>query len=136
MTVGNVFAYGFITLITLISAANIVNTISTSMEERRREFAMIKSVGLTPKGFKKMVYLESVYYGIRSLLWGLPLGLAANYLLYRMLSGAYDFGFSVQWRYYIIAAAAVFLIVSMALLYSMTKIKKDNIIETLKNEDT
>lgn len=136
MTVANVFAYGFITLITLISVANIVNTISTSMEERRREFAMIKSVGLTPKSFKKMIYLESIYYGFKSLLWGIPVGIAVNYLMYMVLSKTYDFGFKIVPLYYIIAIAAVFIIIAAALLYSTSKIKKDNIIETLKNEDT
>ncbi len=136
MAVVNVFVYGFITLITLIGAANIINTISTGMEERRREFAMIKSVGLTPKGFKKMVYLESAYYGYKALVFSIPLSLAVNYLMYKLLANEYDFGFSVDPAYYIAAVAAVFFIIGAALLYATAKIKKDNIVETLKNEDT
>lgn len=43
-----VFLYGFITLMALISVANIFNTVSTSIDLRRKEFAMLKSVGVTP----------------------------------------------------------------------------------------
>ena len=63
----SVFIYGFIALITTISVANIFNTISTSISLRKREFAMLKSVGMTPKGFNKMINYESIFYGIKSL---------------------------------------------------------------------
>ena len=63
----SVFAYGFITLISLISIANIFNTISTSITLRKREFAMLKSVGMTPKGFNKMIHYESIFYGVKAL---------------------------------------------------------------------
>lgn len=136
-TVVQVFVYGFITLITLIAIMNIINTISTSMEERRREFAMVKSVGLTPKSFKKMIYLESIYYGLRSLMWGLPLSVLFSFLMYKLMSQTYDVGFRLQlnWAYYLATIIAVFLVIGVALLYSTSKIKHDNIIETLKNDD-
>src|SRR5690625_6887960 len=68
----SVFTYGFIALITAISVANIFNTISTSISLRKREFGMLKSVGMTPKGFNKMMNYESIFYGIKALLYGLP----------------------------------------------------------------
>lgn len=135
LTIAKVFGYGFISLITLISILNIINTISTSMEERRREFAMIKSVGMTPKSFKKMVYLESIRYGAKSLLWGLPISLGIDYLLYTVLAWDFDFGYTFHWQYYLTAIAAVFIVTALALVYSFGKIKHDNIIETLKNDD-
>ena len=69
----SVFTYGFITLISFISIANIFNTISTSISLRSREFAMLQSVGMTPKGFRKMINYESIFYGVNALAYGLPI---------------------------------------------------------------
>lgn len=135
VTVANVFGYGFIILITLISVTNIINTISTSMEERRREFAMIKSVGMTPKSFKKSIYLESIYYGLKSIFWGILISFVIDYLMYLTLAQSLDYGYTFRWQYYLIAVVAIFLIIGFALVYSMSKIKNDNIIETLKQDE-
>lgn len=128
----DVFVFGFIALITLISVMNIINTISNSMNERRREFAMIRSVGMTPKSFKKMVYYESLRYGIMSLLWGIPTSVAIQFLMYKMLNNSYSLGFKIYPLVYLAAIVAVFVIIGVAILYSTSKIKDDNIIETLK----
>lgn len=129
------FGYGFITLITLISVMNIINTISSGMEERRREFAMIKSVGMTPKSFKKSIYLENIRYGVMALVWGLPVSLGLDFLMYKILGSSFDYGYTFRWYYYLAAALAVFAVIAIALLYAVDKIKKDNIIETLKRDD-
>ena len=129
------FGYGFITLITLISVMNIINTISSGMEERRREFAMIKSVGMTPRSFKKSIYLENIRYGVMALVWGLPVSLGLDFLMYKILGSSFDYGYTFRWYYYLAAALAVFAVIAIALLYAVDKIKKDNIIETLKRDD-
>ena len=132
LTIVDVFVFGFIALITLISIMNIINTISNSMNERRREFAMIRSVGMTPKSFRRMIYYESIRYGVKSLLWSLPISVLIHYAMYKALAQAYDFGFVLHIYLYIISVLAVFVIIAISLLYSITKIKDDNIIETLK----
>lgn len=129
------FGYGFITLITLISVMNIINTVSSGMEERRREFAMIKSVGMTPRSFKKSIYLENIRYGVMALVWGLPASLGLDFLMYKTLGGSFDYGYTFRWYYYLAAALAVFAVIAVSLLYALDKIKKDNIIETLKRDD-
>lgn len=129
------FGYGFITLITLISVMNIINTVSSGMEERRREFAMIKSVGMTPRSFKKSIYLENIRYGVMALVWGLPVSLGLDFLMYKILGSSFDYGYTFRWYYYLAAALAVFAVIGVALLYALDKIKKDNIIETLKRDD-
>lgn len=133
----NVFVYGFIALITLICLANIFNTIITGINLRRREFAMIKSVGMTPKGFNRMVAFESLFYGIKALIIGLPLSVAVHVLMWYSLGGMFEMSLfaGFNWWAYAIAVLAVFVIVSAALLYSVHKVRKDNIIETLKGED-
>jgi len=130
----SVFTYGFIALITSISIANIFNTISTSISLRKREFAMLKSVGMTPKGFDKMINYESIFYGLKALLYGLPISVIVMYLIYRALQGTFEYGFTLPWMSIIQVVVAIFLIVSITMLYSIRKIRKENIIDSLKQE--
>ncbi|OLS33667.1 FtsX-like permease family protein [Bacillus sp. MRMR6] len=131
----SVFTYGFIALISLISIANIFNTISTSISLRKREFAMLRSVGMTPKGFNKMIHYESVFYGVKALVFGLPISLVVMVLIYWSLRGTFEYGFALPWMSIIYVILAIFMIVSLAMLYSIGKIKKENIIDGLKQEN-
>lgn len=131
-----IFTYGFITLITAICIANIFNTISTSISLRQREFGMLKSVGMTPKGFNRMIYYESLFYGIKSLLYGLPISIGIMYLIYHSMSEAFEYPFRLPWGSVIGVIVAVFFIVASAMLYSSAKVKKENIIDALKQENS
>lgn len=130
-----VFIYGFIVLITAICVANIFNTISTSISLRRREFAMLQSVGMTPKSFNKMIHFESMFYGIKSLVYGLPISLLIMTILYRSLSRSFDFPFFVPIKSIFIVIVSVFILVGSAMYYSGGKVKKQNIIEGLKDSN-
>lgn len=130
----SVFSYGFIVLISVISIANIFNTISTSIALRKREFAMLKSVGMTPKGFAKMMNYESVFYGAKSLLFGLPISFVVMYVIYMAFANKFSYGFVFPWMSILSVIAAVFVIVGSAMLYSSAKVKKENIIDALKQE--
>jgi putative ABC transport system permease protein len=131
----SVFTYGFILLITGISIANIFNTISTSIALRKREFAMLKSIGMTPKGFNRMINYESIFYGMKALLYGIPISIASMYLIYYTLMDTFDFSFKLAWLPFGVVVAAVFFIVITAMLYSSSKVKRENIIDALKQEN-
>ena len=135
VTIIRVFAYGFIVLISLIAAANVFNTISTNISLRRREFAMLKSVGMTQKGFRRMMNCECLLYGSKALLLGLPVSCGITYLIYRAVTTAYETSFRLPWAAIGIAVLSVFLVVFATMMYSMSKIKKDNPIDALKNEN-
>ena len=130
----SVFTYAFILLITAICIANILNTVSTSIALRKREFAMLKSVGMTPKSFNKMIYYESIFYGLKALIYGLPISFAVMYLLHHTLMIKLSYRFSIPWDSVGIAISAVFIIVGMAMIYSSQKVKKENIIDVLKQD--
>jgi len=129
-----VFVYGFITLISLICIANIMNTVSTNIGLRRRELAMLRSVGMTPKGFNRMMRFESIFYGLKGLLWGLPISLLIALLLSRMQSNVLGMSFSLPWVSYIVAVFMILVIVLASMAYSTHRIKKENIIDELKQE--
>lgn len=128
-----VFVYGFIALITLITIANIINTVSTGIAMRRKEFAMLKSVGTTPQGFRKMVVLESAFYGMKALVFALPISagicFALNYTV-----GSNSIPFEIDWIMTLCVIAVVFALVGTSMLYSVSKLRNDNIVETLKEE--
>ena len=135
VTIIKVFATGFIVLISLIAAANVFNTISTNINLRRREFAMLKSVGMSAKGFNKMMNYECLLYGTKSLLYGVPVSCIITYLIYRVVGSGVDTTFVLPWVAIGTAVLSVFLVVFVTMMYSMSKIKKDNPIDALKNEN-
>lgn len=131
----NIFSYGFIILISLISAANVFNTISTNISLRRREFAMLKSIGMTKKGFNKMMNYECLLYGLKGLIYGIPVSVGLTYLIYRSIKSGWETSFFIPWQSITIAVGSVFAVVFATMLYSMSKIKKDNTIDALRNEN-
>jgi len=135
ITIIRVFVYGFILVICLIAAANVFNTISTNISLRRREFAMLKSVGMTQKGFHKMMNFECLLYGTKALLYGLPVSCGITYLIYLSIMEGYETTFHLPWMAIGIAVLSVFLVVGATMMYSMSKVKKDNPIDALKNEN-
>lgn len=128
----NVFCYGFIVLISLIAAANIFNTISTGIHLRRREFAMLRSVGMTPKEFARMLNLECVIFGSRGLLTGFGLAVPCAALMYGLSNEKSLQGFYLPWRYFVISAVCVFLVVFASMLYGQGRTKKESLMEALK----
>lgn len=128
-----VFIYGFITLITLITVANIINTISTNIALRRREFAMLKSVGTTKHGFNKMVCLESLFYALKAIIFGVPISILLCILINKML-GETSIPYHFDLKLYLLVILAVFVLISLTMIYSVRKLKNDNIIETLKED--
>ncbi|HOM01733.1 MAG TPA: FtsX-like permease family protein [Acetivibrio sp.] len=135
VTVVNVFSYGFIVLISLIALANVFNTISTNFSLRRREFAMLKSIGMTEKGFNKMMNYECLLYGIKGLMYGIPVSIGVTYLIYRSIIEGWETKFFIPWYSIVITVGSVFIVVFSTMLYSMSKIKKDNPIDALRNEN-
>ena len=134
-TVISIFLYGFVILIALIGVTNIFNTISTNVALRRREFAMLKSVGLTPAGFNRMINYESIFYGLKGLLYGLPISILISIWQFASLGGAFRFEFRLPWKEIGVCVAAVFLIVFATMLHASSKLKKENIIDALKEEN-
>lgn len=131
----NVFTYGFIILISLIAVANVFNTISTNISLRRREFAMLKSVGMTQRGFNKMMNYECLLYGVKSLIFGLPIGIIISLVLGRIMQEGIVMEYIFPYKSALIVIVAVFAVVFITCAYSMRKIKKESPIDALKNEN-
>ncbi len=133
--IANVFAYTFIIMISLIAIANVFNTISTNIKLRRRELAMLRSVGMSDRKFNKMMRFECAFYGMKALLVGLPLSFIFSWLIYKgMTAGEESINFVLPWASIGISVFSVFLIIFVAMVYAVRKIKKENIIDALRDD--
>lgn len=130
-----VFSFGFIIMISLIAAANVFNTITTNVNLRRREFAMLRSVGMSAREINRMMNFECLMYGAKALMYGLPVSFGVTYLIYLAERGAFSIVYHIPWWAVAASVLSVFVVVFAAMLYSMSKIKKDNPIDALKNEN-
>lgn len=131
--IANVFAYTFIIMISLIAVANVFNTISTNIKLRRRELAMLRSVGMSDRDFSKMMRYECAFYGVRALLVGLPLAIIFSWLIYKGIDGI---NFVLPWASIGISVFSVLLIIFVTMMYAVSKIKKENIIDALRDDMT
>ena len=132
-----IFVYGFIIVISLIGVTNIFNTITTSMELRRQEFASLRSIGMTNREFSRMIRLESLFLGCKSLIIGIPIGIILSYLIYNNFNKNMSFlmKYNIPIVAILISIIVVFLLITIIMRYSLNKIKKQNIIETIRNEN-
>ncbi len=135
ITIVEVLCYCFIIIITVISIANVFNTISTNINLRRREFAMLKSVGLSERQMKKMMNAECIVYGIKSLMLGFPIAIAVTYFIYVVCHINYEINFYIPFESIAIVALGVFPIVYLPMIYSASSIKKANCVDELRNEN-
>ena len=131
----SIFLYGFITVITLIGITNIFNTITTNMNLRKKEFAMLKSIGMTKKEFNRMIRLESIFYGVKSLVIGIPIGILLSYGIYNIFKDNMEMEYVLPIKAIVMAIVFVAIVIGIIMKYSMNKINKQNIIETIRNDN-
>ena len=131
----SIFLYGFITVIILIGVTNIFNTITSNLELRQREFATLKSIGMTKKEFDHMINLETIFYCTKALVLGTIFGLIGSYIIYLAYAKKLDFGYYLPIKAILLSAASIFLLVFIIMKYTMKKINRQNIIDTIRKEN-
>ena len=131
----DVFSYGFIVLICLICIANIFNTLSTNVALRRRDFGMLRSVGFRNEDLRNMLAYECLTYGSKALLWGLPVGLLCNGWIQRISESTLSVGYVFPLKAVITAVISVFAIVFPTMFYAASRLRKDNPIEAIRQEN-
>jgi putative ABC transport system permease protein len=131
----SIFLYGFIALVSLITITNVINTITTSIYLRRREFATLKAIGMTNKDFNKMIRFESIFYGLKSLLYGLPIGILLDYFMYKNIRNLFIYDYVLPYKPIFVCICFDFIIIAITMAYSIRKIRNDNIIDVIKQEN-
>lgn len=131
----SIFLYGFIAVITLIGVTNIFNTITSNVELRAKEFATLKSIGMTKKEFKRMMNLETIFYSVKSLFYGIILGIIGSVLVHKAFSVKFATNYIIPYKAIIISIIAVFILVWFIMRYAINKVNKQNIMETIRNDN-
>lgn len=131
----SIFLYGFVAIITLISSINIINTISTNIILRTKEIAMIKAVGMTQTGIKKMVALESLFYGLYAAIFGGVIGTGLTYVLFNIVMNIREFQWTMPWKNIIIACIGATIIALLSGAYPLKRINDKIIVESMKAEN-
>lgn len=134
MLMVQILVYGFVVVISLIGSVNIVNTITTNIILRRREFAALKSIGLTQKGLKKMIVIEGLLYGIVGTIYGSVIGCGLSYLMYKGLMGVRDFPWNIPWAAMAIAGASALIIGYVSVLAPLARVKRENLIDAIRED--
>ncbi len=125
---------GFIVLITLIAVANVFNTIYTNIRLRRRDFAMLRSVGMTHKGIVRMMTDECLIYGTRALALGIPLSLLFSFAMYKVMSSGLSTSFILPWQAILISVASVFVIVFVSMMFAWRELERENLVEAIRSD--
>ena len=129
-----ILLYGFVLVVSLIGSVNIVNTLTTNIILRKREFATLKSIGLTQKGLKKMIVLEGLLYGMVGAVYGSIVGTGISYLLFKSMGDFREFGWMVPWQAIGIATAASLIIGYVSVLSPLSRIKESNLIQSVRED--
>ncbi len=135
-TIVNVFCLLFTIILALIAMANVFNTITNSLILRQREFAVMRSIGLSPKQFRRMIIDECMHFGIAGLVPGLIVSFGISLLLY--LAVAQSLGglpFAIPWGYVGIAILLTAAIMIVSVLYGLHQSKADNVVEALRADN-
>ena len=132
----NLFAVAFVTVMTLISVTNIFNVVSTNILLRRRDIGMLRSLGMTNRAISAITAREYLSCGLRALGWSLPVGMVLMLGVKLLLANVANGGMEIPWWAVFAATASVFLVIGSSMLYALTRIRKDNPIDTIRMENT
>jgi putative ABC transport system permease protein len=127
-----IFIYGFVGMLTLIGLTNVISTIATNVRSRSREFAVLQSVGMTHNGLNRMLNLESILCSVKSVIYGIPLGIAASYLIFIGILQAVDFGFSFPWLPILQCILAVFFITWVTMRYAAARLRGGSLVDNIR----
>ncbi len=126
---------GLTLLISLVGAVNVFNTITANIALRRRDFGMLRSIGMTNWDINRMMSFECLSYGINSLLAGVSFGLLGCGITYHCIYRYYKTGVGFPWKTIGIGSILVLLIVFASAFYAVAKTRQDNPIDAMRMDN-
>ena len=126
---------GLTLLISLMGAVNVFNTITANIALRRRDFGMLRSIGMTNRDINRMMSFECLSYGINSLLAGISFGLLGCGITYYCIYRYYKTGVGFPWETIGMGCVLVFLIVFASAFYAVAKMRRDNPIDAMRMDN-
>lgn len=132
-TVINVFVYGFIVMVTLIGVVNVVNTISINILLKKKEFGTLGTIGMSKSQLSKMVLLEGILHGVFSSMVAGIISIPLVLLIVKIVSYGFTMSSKIYWQPFVIGFAINLIVVLIASLIPLNKLKKMSLVETIRN---
>jgi putative ABC transport system permease protein len=134
VSLSSMIIYCFLAIIFLIVIANIYNTLSASLRSRRREFAVLRSVGMDERDFRRMLRVESFLYSLKIVFYGIPLAVLTSLCVHQAIGVAIEFTFRIPYLTFFLSAVAVVMVVMLIMNLGSRTVRKGNILDALKIE--
>jgi putative ABC transport system permease protein len=131
----NIFLYGFIGVIAAIAFLNILNTVSTNLILRTKEFAVLKAIGMTQKEIRKMVLLEGVFYGVFAAVYGSLLGTALSYGVSYLMRNAVQIEWVMPWSSILTSSLGAIAATLLASYWPLRRLERIQITDGLRGEN-
>jgi putative ABC transport system permease protein len=131
----SILLYGLVAVVSLIGALNIVNTITTNLILRVREFGTLRAVGMSMRQMRKMVRVESVLYGLWAVAGGGAVGVALTRLMFNSMNQLQAIPWQPPW---VSLGASLVMVIGISLLSAsvpMRRIAGMNIVESIRTTE-
>ncbi len=128
-----IFLYGFVVVVSLIGFLNIINTISTNMVLRSREFGVLRAVGTSGAQLKQMTVVEALFSGLKASVWGVVIGTILHFCVFLLISGLGSTSYILPYESAGISVAAAIIISLLSSLIPLRKISRKPIVEAIRN---
>lgn len=129
----NVFLYCFIAITMAIAVANVFNTIASGLMLRTREFAVLQSMGMGRRSFRRMIFLECADFAVKGLVGGVVLAAVVNLGFFSALSSSIStLVFEMPWGHVALAFAVVVVVLAVSAAYALRKTHAMNLVEALR----
>lgn len=132
IVIAEVIIYGFVGILLLIGLVSVISTLSTNVMMRAREFAILKSVGMTTEGLQKMLFSEIIICTLKAIVWGVPLGIVIPYLINVAIRQAFPVLYEIPWGLLFASVTGIFFLILVVTFGTVYKLRKQNLIECIR----
>ena len=121
IVLAEIVMYGFVILLILMGFTSVISTLTTNIRIRSREFAVLKSVGMTNKSLCRMLYSESIFCVLNALVPGVILGIAIPFLINLSIRKAFPVLYHIPWA---ALFGGIFVLIGIVFFITRTEIHK------------
>ena len=100
---------------------SVISTLTTNIRIRSREFAVLKSVGMTNRSLCRMLYSESIFCVLNALVPGVTLGIAIPFLINLSIRKAFPVLYHIPWA---ALFCGIFVLIGIVFFITRTEIHK------------
>lgn len=131
----NIFVYGFMVVVMLICAVNVLNTISTNIQMRKRELAMLRAIGMSQGQLMRMLLVECLLYGLIGTFWGSIAGFGLGGLLFIAIHNAFEASLMHPLLYVVVGMVGAIALSLLAGLGPIRRVVKASVVEEIRAQD-